>query len=79
MGSGETDMNRSNSHRDYENHRIYDGSPLHGSPSHGGQGVFFEFIVTGPQQICPFRAAHTVPDGERRNNPALYPDTTIFR
>ena len=54
MGSGKTDMNRSSSHRNYENHRIYDGSPLQVSPSHGGQGVFFEFIVTDPPRICPF-------------------------
>jgi len=53
-----TDLNQFDSQPDHENRPLYDAPPPHGSPGHGGQGVFFEFSLTDPQhKEAPFGAA----------------------
>jgi len=41
-------MNRFGSHPNHENQTIYEGFRLRASPRHGGQRVFFEFLVADP-------------------------------
>ena len=49
------------------------------SPGHGGQGVFFEFLVTDPpHKEAPLGAAFIVPDGERGNNPCIIAEYYAF-